>query len=106
MDGSWQHGASLYQGPRAIGGRIEVGSDSLDFVPHLVDRTTGGRGLSVPLASVASVEETARSWRPASFSPRRCLLVRTDDGREAKFLVNGLRDLVERLEDAVRRAKD
>jgi hypothetical protein len=105
VTGSWQHTASIYQGARAVGGKIEVRSGTLEFVPHVFDRTTGGRSWTAALESVVSVEETARSWRASSFSPRRCLLIRTDDGREAKFLVNGLRDLVERLEGAVRQAR-
>ncbi|MBD8605512.1 hypothetical protein IFT73_01480 [Aeromicrobium sp. CFBP 8757] len=97
MTTSWKHGASLYQGRRAIGGRIEVGRGRFEFVPHVLDRRTGGKPFTVDLRSITAVERTDRSWNPRTFSPRRCLLVTTSSGAEAKFLVNRLDELVDRL---------
>ena len=78
---------------------------TLAFVPHAFDRTTGGKPLTVRLDSIVAIQRTARSWNPLNFSPRQCLLVRTDDGTEAKLLVNGLGPLMDKLEAAVRQAR-
>lgn len=97
MTTSWEHVASLYQGSRAVGGRIKVGDGRFEFAPHGFDRKTGGQGLLLELGSITSIEKTERSWK----SPRKCLLIRTSSGVEAKFLVNKLDGLVDRLQDAV-----
>lgn len=104
MTSNWEHTASLYQGRRAVGGRIEVGHGRLLFKPHAFDRKTGGRSLDVSLESITAIEKTERSWSPATFSPRRCLLVRTSNGTESKFLVNRLDQLVDRLKMEVAEA--
>ena len=101
----WQHTASIYQGARAVGGHLRVDDKIMAFVPHAFDRKTGGKPLTMPLESIVAIERTARSWNPLSFSPRRCLFVRTDDGTEAKLLVNDLTTLMSKLEAAVRQAR-
>lgn len=104
MTDSWDHGSSRYQGRRAIGGRITVRRGSFEFAPHVFDRNTGGKPLSIGLGSIRSIERTDRSWNPATFSPRRCLQITTSDGASEKFLVNGLDGLVARLQEAVDQA--
>jgi len=94
MTTTWQHGASLYQGRRALGGHVKVANGKFEVEPHAFDRKTGGRPFSVSLSSITSIEQTARSWNPATFSRLKCLLIETSDGTEAKFLVNGLAPLV------------
>ena len=96
----WTKIASLYDGPRAVGGRLVVGEGRLKFVPHRVDRALAGRALDVPLLSVEALTLTSRSW----FAPRRHVLVETSDGVRARLLVNGARALIDRLADAVRAA--
>jgi hypothetical protein len=106
MTDNWDHGASRYQGRRAIGGRISVRRGVFEFAPHVFDRKTGGKPLSIGLGSVRSIERTARSWNPATFSPRRCLQITTTDGTAEKFLVNRLDALIDRLQKAVEQADD
>jgi hypothetical protein len=101
MTSSWEHGASLYQGRRAIGGHIKVGRGKFEFAPHVLDRKTGGRSLSVDLSSITAVDRSERSWKLSTFSPRQCLIIETSDGLTAKFLVNRLDALVDRLRSAV-----
>ena len=98
--GTWKKIASLYDGPRAVGGRITVADGRLTFRPHALDRALAGRALDVPLASVRRVSLTPRSW----WAPRRHVLVETHDGVRARFLVNGARGVVERLLEDVRAA--
>ena len=93
--------ASLFDGPRAVGGRLHVTSDERrQFRPHGFDRALAGRALDVPLNAVTRLSRTKRSW----FAPRRHVLVETADGTRARFLVNGAAELVERLADAARAA--
>ncbi len=49
MTENWRQGASLFQGRRAVGGHIELSHDALDFTPHVIDRKTGGRTVSIRL---------------------------------------------------------
>lgn len=104
MTSSWEQGASLYQGRRAIGGRIKVGRGEFVFTPHVFDRNTGGNGFRTNLNAIVSVEKTKRSWRLSTFSPRECLMVRTAGGSYAKFLMNKLDSVVARLNDSIREA--
>jgi hypothetical protein len=101
MTTPWEQRASLYQGRRAVGGRITVSPRQLEFAPHVLDRKTGGRSVRMDLCSITVVGRTERSWRLSTFSPRRCLFVETVDGARATFLVNGLDGLVDRLHWAI-----
>lgn len=89
----WRRRASLYDGPRAVGGRVSTPPGRLVFTPHALDRALAGRALDVPLASISRLTLTQRSW----FAPRRHVLVTTDDGVSARFLVNGARAVIEHL---------
>ena len=57
-----------------------------------------GRSLDVPLSSVSHPSLTRRTW----FAPRRHVLVETTDGERARFLINGARNVIATLAEAVR----
>ncbi|WP_246003434.1 hypothetical protein [Nocardioides aurantiacus] len=98
---SWDKTASLYDGPRAVGGRLHVTPDQrLQFRPHGFDRALGGRTLDIGLDTTTRLSRTKRTW----FAPRRHVLVETADGTRARPLVNGAADLIERLAGAARTA--
>lgn len=97
---AWGKRASLYAGPRAVGGRVSTPPGRLVFTPHALDRALAGRSLDVSLDSISRLTLTTRSW----FAPRRHVLVETDDGVRARFLVNGARGVIEHLAQAARAA--
>lgn len=97
---AWGKRASLYDGPRAVGGRVSTPPGRLVFTPHALDRALAGRALDVPLASISRLTLTHRAW----FAPRRHVLVETDDGARARFLVNGARAVIEHLAQSAQAA--
>ncbi len=99
IDG-WKQVASLYDGPRAVGGQIVVDGGRLKFEPHAFDRALAGKSIDVPLTSVERITLTSRSW----LAPRRHVLVETTEDVRARFLVNGAKALIEDLAEAVKRA--
>lgn len=99
-DSGWSKVASLYDGRRAVGGRLHVRDGRLLFVPHAFDRALSGRSLDMPLRSIGRVSLTRRSWT----APRRHVLVETTEGVEARFLVNGARDVIATVAEAARAA--
>lgn len=96
----WSKGASLYDGPRAVGGSLRVGGGRIRFEAHAFDRTLKGREVDYPLAAVSRLTLTKRSL----IAPRRHVLVETHDGGRARFLVNGARDVLHRLATEAREA--
>ncbi len=99
-DAEWSQVASIYQGPRAVGGKIQVSQGRFAFQPHTFDRKTGGRGLDVALTDITRITSTRRSW----YAPRRHLRVEMSDGRTVRFLVNKVDRLMARLAEPMRAA--
>jgi len=62
-DVTFEAAANLWQGRRAVGGKVTVTSRRLLFTPNRVDAATGGRGLAVDLAEIGGVE-VVRGGRP------------------------------------------
>ncbi len=96
----WSKIASLYDGPRAVGGSLRVGDGRLRFRAHAFDRALNGREVDLPLSDVARLTLTRRSF----IAPRRHVLVETRGGVRARFLVNGAKDVLRRLDRAARDA--
>lgn len=103
-DENWSVIATLYQGNRGVGGKLKVENQRLRFSPHAVDRHTGGLGLDVPLDQIAHVGGMTRSWKPASFAPRRRLRLRLNDGTEVVLLVNRVDRVIASIADSARSA--
>jgi hypothetical protein len=93
MAESWSKVASLYDGPRAVGGSLQVGAGRLRFKAHAIDRALNGREVDFPLATIDRLMLTKRSL----ITPRRHVLVETRDGVRARFLVNGAKGVLSRL---------
>lgn len=100
MSSSWTKAASLYDGPRAVGGSLEVGGGWLRFKAHAFDRALKGREVSLPLETAERLELTRRSL----IAPRRHVLVETSDGVRARFLVNGAKGVLEAIARDAREA--
>lgn len=96
----WSKTASLYDGPRALGGLIQVANGRLRFKAHAFDKALGGREVDVALNEVERLTLTKRSL----LAPRRHVLVETRDGVRARFLVNGAKDVLQGLARDVREA--
>ncbi|WP_182524378.1 hypothetical protein [Nocardioides dongkuii] len=93
MTEEWSKIASLYDGPRAVGGSLQVGAGRLRFRAHAIDRALKGREIDVPLDAISRLTLTDRSL----LAPRRHVLVETYDGVRARFLVNGAKKVIHRL---------
>lgn len=93
MSKQWSKGASLYDGARAVGGSMSVVDERLRFEPHAFDRALKGREVDFPLAAVGRLTLTKRSL----IAPRRHVLIETNDGGRARFLVNGARQVIQDL---------
>ena len=100
MSASWSKRASLYDGPRAVGGSLTVGGGRLRFEAHAFDKALKGREIDVALETVHRLTLTTRSV----FTPRRHVLVETREGVRARFLVNGAKDVLRALARDVRAA--
>jgi hypothetical protein len=75
---------------RAVGGRLVVDGGQLRFVPHAIDRALAGKGWSIDLDEVTSIQ--VMPPRPLSHlfgaGLRRQLCVE-GTGTKAYFIVNG-----------------
>ena len=100
MADPWSKTASLYDGPRAVGGSLQVSSGRLRFKAHAFDKALKGREVDLALSSVERLTLTKRSW----FAPRRHVLVETRDGERARFLINGAKGVTRRLAHDVKDA--
>jgi len=87
---------------RAVGGKLVLEDDRLEFHPHGFDRALSGKGWSAPLASIRLVGSEPRGLNPFNGALRERLRVETDDGSVELFVVNGLAEVVERIEAAIR----
>ena len=81
--------ANRAQGKRSVGGRLTVTDRRLIFMPNVIDSILAGRAWSIPKADVAGVG--------AAPGMRKRLRVRTSDGGEELFVVNGLDEFVSQL---------
>ncbi len=82
---------------RAIGGELVVTDRRVMFRPNRVDRALGGRVWVVPLAELVDVAKKPPNFAPFSGGLRSRLRLRTRDGVDHLFVVNGLGALVARI---------
>jgi hypothetical protein len=86
---------------RAVGGKLVLEDDRLEFHPHGFDRALAGKGWSVPLAAIRSVGKAPRGLNPFNGALRERLRVEAEDGSVELFVVNDLDAVEERIEAAV-----
>lgn len=90
--------ASLYDGPRAVGGTVHIARGRLTFGPHAFDRALAGRSFECPLESISAITlDRRRLW-----APRRHVLIDTHDGSHARFLINRQRTFIQDVVAACR----
>jgi hypothetical protein len=97
----WSKGANRIQpSGRAVGGKLFLTDRRLVFCPHWVDGATGGKTRDMPLADVAAAGTVPKGGTRGGLRER--LRIELTDGAEELFVVNGLADVVSRLEAARR----
>lgn len=88
---------------RATGGHLYLTDRRLLFEPHGFDASLGGDAVSLPLRDVTDVSRTGRDLRHffgGGLRPRMAVSARR---RTHLFVVNGLDDKIEQVEEARRR---
>jgi hypothetical protein len=90
---------------RAVGGRLVLDDDRLEFRAHGFDRALAGKGWSAPLTAIRSVGTEPRGINPLSGALRERLRVEADDGSVELFVVNDLDEVRQRIERAVAEAE-
>ena len=86
---------------RAVGGKLALYTDRLEFRPHGLDRATGGGGWSAGLGRIRSVGKQKRGFNPLNGSLRERLRVETTRGSGELFVVSGLDQVIERIREAL-----
>ena len=89
--------AAIAQGRMTKGGRLLVTNQRVLFQPRALDKLFGARELSVPRASVVSVDVAPRTRGLLNGGLRRRLVIRLHDGTEHLFVVNRVEPLVSTL---------
>lgn len=102
---AWEKRANHTEGRIARGGKLAHDDTRLTFVPHAIDRATGGGSLDVALTDVVEVGEQARTMNPFDGGMRKRLRVVPADGQSHLFVVGGLAGVVSELQGAVAAAK-
>jgi hypothetical protein len=92
--------ANRSQGWRAVGGRLVLTDRRLVFVPHAVERATGGKVWEQPLTSMTTVSLAARGWGPLDGSLRRRVMVASGDER-SYFVVGKASDVIAKVQAAL-----
>jgi hypothetical protein len=90
---------------RAVGGKLVLLDDRLEFAPHRFDRALAGKEWSVPLTGIRSVGEEPRGMNPFNGAMRTRLRIEADDESVELFVVNDLNAVRERIEAAVAAAR-
>jgi hypothetical protein len=90
---------------RAVGGKLVLVDDRLEFRAHRFDRALAGKAWSVPLAAIRSVGKAPRGLNPFNGALRERLRVEAEDGAVELFVVNDLDAVQERIEAAVAGAR-
>jgi hypothetical protein len=90
---------------RAVGGRLVLDGDRLEFRAHGFDRALAGKGWSAPLAGIRSVGTEPRGMNPLNGALRERLRIEADDGSVELFVVNELDAVRERIETTVAAAR-
>jgi hypothetical protein len=90
---------------RAVGGRLVLEDDRLEFRPHGFDRALAGKGWSVPLARIRSVDKKPRGMNPFNGALRERLRVEAEDGSVELFVVSELDSVRDRIAGAVAGAR-
>lgn len=80
------------------GGTLVATDRRLMFRPSRIDRAFGGKVWSVPFARITEYGKRARTWHPFNGGLRTRLRVVTDDQAEHLFVVNGLDDVIAKLQ--------
>jgi hypothetical protein len=86
---------------RAVGGKLVLEEDRLEFLPHGFDKALAGKGWSVPLTAIRSVGTEPRGMNPFNGALRMRLRVEAEDGSVELFVVNELDDVRQQIEGAV-----
>lgn len=94
----------MSQGWRAVGGRLAVAGDHIQFTPHGLDRATGGKSIDYPLARLTSIDVAPATLNPLDGGLRRRLRLRFDDERAVLFVVWGPEELGDRIRSAAEAA--
>jgi hypothetical protein len=102
----WKANANSLQGRRALGGRLYLTNERLLFNPHFVDAMTGGRQWSVDCSEISAVGREERDPHRPVASVRAVLRIEMSDGKEERFVVNRLDEVVARLREAVAEPPD
>lgn len=90
---------------RAVGGKLVLTDDRLEFRPHGFDQALFGRGWSAPLPRIRSVGIEPRGLNPFSGALRKRLRVEMDDGAVEMFVVSRVKEVQEQIAGAVARAR-
>ena len=86
---------------RAVGGKLALYPDRLEFTPHKFDRATGGGAWSAGLGQIRSADKQKRGFNPLNGSLRERLRVETTRGVSQLFVVSGLDQVIERIRGAL-----
>jgi hypothetical protein len=98
----WKKFANRTQGNPAVGGRLYLTDRRLIFEPNRIDAATKGRPWSASLDSIEGVGTDSPNGNLFSGGVRTRLRLDLDDGRSEYFVVNGVQDVIEVIEKAVR----
>lgn len=102
----WKRLANRQQGAyRAVGGRLFLTDRRLIFMPHKVDRATGGNSWSQDLANITRAAIEPRHYGvplvTRDVGLRRRLRVEQHDGTVDVFVVNRVEDVVGSINEAL-----
>jgi hypothetical protein len=92
-------------GLRAVGGKLVLEADRLEFRPHGLDQVVFAREWLVPLTRIRSVGVEPRGLNPFNGALRKRLRVEMDDGSVELFVVPRIGEVQEQIASAVARAR-
>jgi hypothetical protein len=97
---TFEAAANVWQGRRAVGGKVTVTNRRLLFTPNRMDAAMGGRGMAVGLPEIQEVGVVPPGGRPRPLGPfwRRVVAVAHADAHRL-FLVREPDEMVAALTD-------
>jgi hypothetical protein len=98
----WKKFTNRTQGNRAVGGRLYLTDRRLMLEPNRIDAAPKGRAWSAALFSIVEVRADTPNGNLFSGGVRTRLRLDLDDGHSGYFEVNGVQDVLEVIERAVR----
>jgi hypothetical protein len=90
---------------RAVGGKLVLQGDRLEFRPHGLDQVVFAREWSAPLTRIRSVGVEARGFNPFNGALRKRLRVEMDDGSVELFVVPRLDEVRDQIATAAALAR-